>query len=70
MDFGVTMFPTDYAIRVADRRCIVEVKELASNDEDKHIIENMRAGIIESRWVAPGKRLRPAIRGVRHTQTT
>jgi len=52
----------DYAIRVAGVRCIVEVKELTSNDEDKHIIENARADIMEFRWVAAGKRVRHAIR--------
>jgi hypothetical protein len=52
----------DYAIRAAGKRCIIEVKELSPNDEDKHIVENAREGIGEARWVAPGKRLRPAIR--------
>src|SRR5260370_32687023 len=52
----------DYAIRVAGNRCIVEVKELTPNDDDKQIIEKARAGTIEAKWVAPGKRLRPAIR--------
>lgn len=52
----------DYAIRVGGHWVIVEVKELTSNDEDKRLIENARAGIVEGRFVAPGKRLRPSIR--------
>jgi DNA-binding sugar fermentation-stimulating protein len=32
----------DYAIRVSGNRCIVEVKELTLNDDDKRIIENVR----------------------------
>jgi hypothetical protein len=52
----------DYALRAAGKRCIIEVKELTQNDEDKRLVENARSGIVEARWVAPGKRLRPAIR--------
>jgi hypothetical protein len=52
----------DYAIRVGGKWCIVEVKELSPNDEDKRLVENARAGIVEGCWVAPGKRLRPSIR--------
>ena len=52
----------DYAIWVGGNRCIVEVKELTPNDEDRNIIEDARAGVVEGRWVAPGKRLRPHIR--------
>jgi hypothetical protein len=52
----------DYAIRVGGKWCVVEVKELTPNDEDKQLIENAGAGIVEGRWVAPGKRLRPSIR--------
>jgi hypothetical protein len=56
----------DYAIRVGSERCIVEVKELTPNDEDKRLIENARAGTIEARWVEPGKRLRRPIRDGEH----
>jgi hypothetical protein len=52
----------DYAIRISGQRCIVEVKEITPNDLDKRIIENARAGRVEGMWMAPGKRLRPAIR--------
>jgi hypothetical protein len=51
----------DYAIRVAGNWCIVEVKELKPNDEDKRLIENARNGITEAQWVKPGKRIRKAI---------
>src|SRR5260370_38527745 len=49
-------------MRVAGNRCIVEVKELTPNDDDKQIIEKARAGTIDAKWVGTGKRLRPAIR--------
>lgn len=52
----------DYAIRVSGKRCIIEVKQIVPNDKDKEIVEKARSGIIEARWVAPGKILRPAIR--------
>jgi hypothetical protein len=52
----------DYGISVGGKRCIIEVKEIVPNDEDNEIVEKARSGIIEARWVAPGKRLRPAIR--------
>jgi hypothetical protein len=54
----------EYAIRVGGHRCVIEVKELTPSAEDKQLIEDARAGIIEARWVAPGKRLRPLIRSV------
>jgi hypothetical protein len=52
----------DYAIKIAGNWCIIEVKEITPNDDDRRTIENFRAGIVASQWVAPGKRLRPAIR--------
>lgn len=52
----------DYALRIGGGWCIVEAKELTSNDDDKRLIDNARAGIVEGCWVAPGKRLRRAIR--------
>jgi hypothetical protein len=56
----------DYAIKVGGGWCILEVKELAPNDEDNSLLEELKQGIIRGRWVAPGKRLRGPIRGAEH----
>jgi len=56
----------DYAIKVGGGWCILEVKELAPNNEDNSLLEELKQGIIKGRWVAPGKRLRGPIRGAEH----
>lgn len=52
----------DYAIRVSQRWCIVEVKQLDQTRNDKVLVQELLTGTPPVRWINPGARLRQSIK--------
>jgi hypothetical protein len=53
----------DYAIKVQQHWCIVEIKQLDPTPDDKALLqEGLIAGTTQPRWINPGARLRQSIK--------
>jgi hypothetical protein len=52
----------DYAIRVNDSWCIIEIKQIDPDKEDNDRLATLRQGKVEGYWIDPGARLTRPVR--------
>lgn len=52
----------DYAIRVLNHWCFVEIKELAQTADDAEMLRALQSSKPAFRWISPGARLRQSIK--------